>query len=130
MIRNPTCNVLLVTARERRMLQVIERVTGQKVAEVRLPDAAAVLTARIKKLANSLAPLVADAEASHGDLLDRLTADIGCTPRALAAALLRKATNGQALTLAEVEREQPLVPTSAPRERSERTGERSTERSE
>jgi ATP-dependent RNA helicase DeaD len=81
-----------------------------------------------------LSPLVGDAEATHGELLDRLTADIGCTPRALAAALLRKATNGQALTLAEVEREQPLVPGGgAPRgersERSERGGERS-ERSE
>lgn len=114
--------LLLVTPRERRMLQVIERVTGQKVAEVRLPDAQAVLDARIKKLTNSLAPLVADAEATHGDLLDRLTADIGCSPRALAAALLRKATNGQALTLGAVEKEQPLVPTSAPRERT--TGDR------
>ena len=110
--------LLLVTPRERRMLQVIERVTGQKVAEVRLPDAQAVLDARIKKLTNSLTPLVADAEATHGDLLDRLIADIGCSPRALAAALLRKATNGQALTLAAIERERPLVPNSAPRERS------------
>ncbi|PWB35940.1 ATP-dependent RNA helicase [Pseudomonas sp. SDI] len=110
--------LLLVTPRERRMLQVIERVTGQKVAEVRLPNGQAVLDARIKKLTNSLAPLVADAEASHGDLLDRLTADIGCSPRALAAALLRKATNGQALTLEAVEKEQPLVPSSAPRERT------------
>jgi ATP-dependent RNA helicase DeaD len=107
--------LLLVTPRERRMLQVIERVTGQKVAEVRLPDSQAVLDARIKKLTNSLAPLVADAEASHGDLLDRLTADIGCTPRALAAALLRKATNGQALTLSAIEKERPLVPNNAPR---------------
>jgi len=114
--------LLLVTPRERRMLQVIERVTGQKVAEVRLPNAQAVLDARIKKLTNSLAPLVADAEATHGDLLDRLTADIGCSPRALAAALLRKATNGQALTLEAVEKEQPLVPSYTPRER---TGERS-----
>lgn len=118
--------LLLVTPRERRMLQVIERVTGQKVAEVRLPNAQQVLDARIKKLTNSLAPLVADAEASHGELLDRLVADIGCSPRALAAALLRKATNGQSLNLADVEREQPLVPTvSAPRERRERDGERS-----
>jgi ATP-dependent RNA helicase DeaD len=52
--------LLLVTPRERRMLQVIERVTGQKVAEVRLPDGQAVLDARIRKLTNSLAPLVAD----------------------------------------------------------------------
>ncbi|MGH8354263.1 MAG: DEAD/DEAH box helicase, partial [Pseudomonas sp.] len=117
--------LLLVTPRERRMLQVIERVTGQKVAEVRLPNAQQVLDARIKKLTASLAPLVAEAEATHGDLLDRLTADIGCSPRALAAALLRKATNGQALTLAEVEREQPLVPSSAPRERSGERNERS-----
>ena len=118
--------LLLVTPRERRMLQVIERVTGQKVGEVKLPNAQQVLDARIKKLTSSLAPLVADAEASHGDLLDRLTADIGCSPRALAAALLKKATNGQALDLATVEREQPLVPGvgGAPRERRERDGER------
>jgi ATP-dependent RNA helicase DeaD len=114
--------LLLVTPRERRMLQSVERVTGQKIAEIRLPDAKQVLDARIKKLTNSLSPLVAEAEASHGDLLDRLVTDIGCSPRALAAALLRKATNGQSLTFAEVEREQPLVPgmPSAPRERSER----------
>ena len=112
--------LLLVTPRERRMLQVIERVTNQKVAEARLPNAQQVLDARIKKLTNSLAPLVADAEASHGELLDKLVADIGCSPRALAAALLRKATNGQALSLAEVEKEQPLVPTGSPRERSDR----------
>lgn len=120
--------LLLVTPRERRMLQVIERVTNQKVAEARLPNGEQVLEARIKKLTNSLSPLVADAEASHGELLDKLVADIGCSPRALAAALLRKATNGQALTLAEVEKEQPLVPTSAPRgersDRPERSGDR------
>lgn len=114
--------LLLVTPRERRMLQVIERVTGQKVAEVRLPNGQQVLDARIKKLTASLTPLVADAEASHGELLDRLIADIGCSPRALAAALLRKATNGQALNLADVEREQPLVPSAQPRERREREG--------
>ncbi|MNM95776.1 ATP-dependent RNA helicase DeaD [compost metagenome] len=119
--------LLLVTPRERRMLQVIERVTGQKVAEARLPNAQAVLDARIKKLTTSLAPLVAESEASHGELFDRLTADLGCSARALASALLRKATNGQALDLSAVEREQPLVPgVSGPRER---TGER-TERGE
>ncbi|GLZ84507.1 ATP-dependent RNA helicase DeaD [Metapseudomonas resinovorans] len=122
--------LLLVTPRERRMLQVIERVTGQKVAEVRLPNAQQVLDARIKKLTASLTPLVADAEASHGELLDRLIADIGCSPRALASALLRKATNGQALNLADVEREQPLVPTSQPRERREREGGERAERGE
>ena len=117
--------LLLVTPRERRMLQVIERVTGQKVGEVKLPNPQQVLDARIKKLTSSLTPLTADAEASHGALLDRLIADIGCSPRALAAALLKKATGGQALDLASVEREQPLVPvTGAPRERRERDGDR------
>ena len=60
--------LLLVTPRERRMLQVIERVTGQKVAEARLPNAQAVLDARIKKLTNSLAPLVAEAEATQAQM--------------------------------------------------------------
>ncbi len=117
--------LLLVTPRERRMLQVIERVTGQKVGEVKLPNPQQVLDARIKKLTTSLTPLTADAETSHGALLDRLIADIGCSPRALAAALLKKATGGQALDLASVEREQPLVPSvGAPRERRERDGDR------
>ncbi|BAN49077.1 DEAD/DEAH box helicase [Metapseudomonas resinovorans] len=126
--------LLLVTPRERRMLQVIERVTGQKVAEVRLPNAQQVLDARIKKLTSAIAPLVVEAEANYGSLLDRLIADIGCSPRALAAALLQKATNGQALNLADVEREQPLVPgfqAREPRERRERDGgERGGERGE
>jgi ATP-dependent RNA helicase DeaD len=122
--------LLLVTPRERRMLQVIERVTGQKVAEVRLPNAQQVLDARIKKLNTSLTPLVAEADAKYGDLLDRLVADIGCTPRALAAALLQRATNGQALNLADVEREQPLVPGFQPRERRERDGAERGERGE
>lgn len=117
--------LLLVTPRERRMLQVIERVTGQKVGEVKLPSPQQVLDARIKKLTTGLAPLTADAEASHGALLDQLIADIGCSPRALAAALLKKLTKGQALDLASVEREQPLVPTvREPRERRERDGDR------
>ncbi|MEO4048964.1 DEAD/DEAH box helicase [Pseudomonas sp. CAU 1711] len=117
--------LLLVTPRERRMLQVIERVTGQKVGEVKLPTPQQVLDARIKKLTASLAPLTAEAEASHGELLDRLVGDIGCSPRALATALLKLATKGQALDLASVEREQPLVPTAGPaRERRERDGER------
>lgn len=121
--------LLLVTPRERRMLQVIERVTGQKVAEARLPGPQAVLDARIKKLTASLAPLVAEAEATHGELFDRLTADLGCSARALSAALLRKATNGQSLDLAAVEREQPLVPTYTPRERTAERSDRG-ERSE
>ena len=113
--------LLLVTPRERRMLQVIERVTGQKVGEVKLPTPQQVLDARIRKLTNGLAPLVSGAEGSHGELFDRLLGDLQCSPRALGAALLRKVTNGQSLSLAEIEREQPLVPNAGPqRERRER----------
>lgn len=113
--------LLLVTPRERRMLQVIERVTGQKVGEVKLPTPQQVLDARIRKLTNGLAPLVSDAEGSHGELFDRLLGDLQCSPRTLGAALLRKVTNGQSLSLAEIEREQPLVPNAGPqRERRER----------
>ena len=113
--------LLLVTPRERRMLQVIERVTGQKVGEVKLPTPQQVLDARIRKLTNGLAPLVSVAEGSHGELFDRLLGDLQCSPRALGAALLRKVTNGQSLSLAEIEREQPLVPNAGPqRERRER----------
>ena len=115
--------LLLVTPRERRMLQVIERVTGQKVAEAHLPTAQQVLEARIRKLTASLAPLVISAEASHGALLDQLTADMNCTPRQLAAALLSKVVANQAMTLADLEKEQPLVPeVNAPRERSRGEG--------
>jgi ATP-dependent RNA helicase DeaD len=115
--------LLLATPRERRMLQVIERVTGQKVAEAKLPDSKQVLDARIKRLTKALQPLLATAEASHGELLDRLTRELECDPRALASALLVKATNGQALNLGDIEREQPLVPNSGPqRERRDREG--------
>jgi len=107
---------------------VIERVTGQKVAEVRLPDADTVLQARIRRLSQKLQPLVATAEASHGELLAKLATDLECSPQALAAALLAKLTEGQGLTLDAVRREQPEVP-SGSRERSS-SGERSGERRE
>lgn len=126
--------LLLVTPRERRMLQVIERVTNQKVAEVRLPDAQQVLEARIRKLTARLQPLLAIAGESHGAVLDQLLGELGCDARTLACTLLARLTEGQALTLAEVEREQPRVPdVGAPRERtrsSEPRGDRGDSRGE
>lgn len=117
--------LLLVTPRERRMLQVIERVTGQKVAEVRLPTAQQVLDARIRRLTATLSPLASVAEESHGALLDKLTTDIGCTPRQLAVALLGKLTAGQSMSLAELEKEQPSVPEVNTSSRERSRGERS-----
>lgn len=106
--------LLLVTPRERRMLQVIERVTGQKVAEIALPDAKTILQARIRRLTQGLAPLVTDKENHNTELLAHLTTELGCSAEDLALALLAKNTEGQAFTLAGVEREQPVL---APRGR-------------
>lgn len=109
--------LLLVTPRERRMLQVIERVTGQKVAEILLPDAKVILQARIRRLTQDLAPRVKDKENKNHELLAHLTTELNCTAEDLALALLAKTTEGQAFTLAGVEREQPVL---APRGRDDR----------
>ncbi len=102
--------LLLVTPRERRMLQVIERVTGQKVAEVRLPNSQQVLEARIRKLTAALKPMLETASGTHSDLFQQLISSLECSPEQLATALLAQVTRGQAMTLAELEKEQPLVP--------------------
>lgn len=107
--------LLLVTPRERRMLQVIERVTGQKVAEILLPDAKVILQARVRRLTQDMAARVKD---NHNtELLTQLTTDLDCNVEQLALALLAKVTEGQAFTLAGVEREQPVM---APRGRDDR----------
>ena len=111
--------LLLVTPRERRMLQVIERVTNQKVAEVKLPDAEVVLEARLERLAGSLRPLLETATAERGTLCAELCRRLGCDTGTLAAVLLARQTAGQALDLEGVRREQPNTPAPA-RERSER----------
>ncbi|KUM43185.1 DEAD/DEAH box helicase [Pseudomonas sp. EpS/L25] len=104
--------LLLVTPRERRMLQVIERVTGQRVGEIRLPDAEAVLEARISRLADGVGSLLADADATHGALRQELCERLQCDPSTLAAALLAKLTAGRALDIESLRREQPLTPGS------------------
>ncbi|MEH3023857.1 MAG: DEAD/DEAH box helicase [Pseudomonas oryzihabitans] len=115
--------LLLVTPRERRMLQVIERVTGQRVGEIRLPDAEAVLEARISRLADGVGSLLADADATHGALRQELCERLQCDPSTLAAALLAKLTSGRALDIESVRREQPLTPGAGRGERPR--GERS-----
>lgn len=106
--------LLLVTPRERRMLQVIERATKQKVEEVKIPGPQQILDARIRKLTESLVSLVPESESVYGELLDQLTASIGCTSRELASALLCKATKGQSLNLMEISQEHPLFSLTAP----------------
>lgn len=114
--------LLLVTPRERRMLQVIERVTNQKVAEIKLPDAEVVLEARLERLASGLRPLLETAGAERGTVVAELCRRLDCDFGALAAVLLARQTAGQALDLEGVRREQPNTPMV--RERTERSGER------
>lgn len=102
--------LLLVTPRERRMLQVIERVTGQKVAEIALPDAKTILDARVRRLTQDIAARIQDKDRLNTDLLAQLTAELDCSIEDLALGLLAKTTEGQAFTLAGVEREQPVIP--------------------
>lgn len=117
--------LLFATPRERRMLQVIERVTKQEVTEAQLPSTTDILAARIKRLTKSLAPLVDNTKEHYSQLLQQLMAELNCPVESLACALLQKATNGQALTLAEIEKTQPrITPVSSSsrqgKERSER----------
>ncbi len=112
--------LLLVTPRERRMLQVIERVTGQKVAEISLPDAKTILQARIRRLTQDLAPRVKDKGNQNTELLAHLTTELGCSVGELALALLAKTTEGQAFTIAGVEREQPVMTSRSRDDRGQR----------
>src|SRR5699024_4580249 len=123
--------LLLVTPRERRMLHVIERVTGQKVAEIALPDAKTILEARVRRLTQDLAARVSDKAQHNTDLLAQLSTELECSIEDLALALLAKTTEGQAFTLAGVEREQPVIPMrGGRRERGERSGGERRERRE
>ena len=112
--------LLLVTPRERRMLQVIERVTGQKVAEILLPDAKVILQARIRRLTQDLTPRVKDKENQNIELLTHLTTELNCSVEELALGLLAKTNEGQAFTLAGVEREQPVMTARSRDDRAQR----------
>lgn len=115
--------VLLVTPRERRMLQVVERVIGQKIPAVQLPNAEAILQARIKRLQTDLQGRVAKPQDEQLALLTNLTEALECDLASLAAALLTRATEGQAFDLQGIEKEYPVQQVAARGERGER-GER------
>lgn len=122
--------LLLVTPRERRMLQTIERVTKQEVSEASLPNAKSILAARIKRLNKSLQPFIEndDSQQHYMDLINSFTSELNCSIEELAAALLRRMTNRRPLSVEEIERTEPkLTPISnkkEPRERRERSDRR------
>ena len=100
--------LLLVTPRERRMLSVVERVIGQKIDAMEIPDAAAVLQARIDNLKADLAPRMQAVPGQHKALLERLVQSLDCHPEDLALALLGRLTEGLAFDTAGIEREYPV----------------------
>ncbi|MFD1260980.1 DEAD/DEAH box helicase [Entomomonas asaccharolytica] len=107
--------LLLVTPRERRMLQTIERVTKQEVSEATLPNSQSILEARIRRLTKNLQPFTKPEESQqhYVELVNKLTTDLDCSVEDLAVALLRRATNRRPLTVEEIERTEPkLTPIS------------------
>lgn len=124
--------LLLVTPRERRMLQTIERVTKQEVSEASLPDAQNILVARIKRLTKNLQPFAAPQKNQdhYLELVKQLQGDLDCSIEDLVIALLRRASSRRPITVEEIEKTEPkLTPVSSkpdsrePRERRGR-GER------
>ena len=115
--------LLLVTPRERRMLSVVERVIGQKIDALDIPDAAAVLQARINNLQGDLKPRMSQVPGQHKALLDRLNQSLCCHPYDLALPLLGKLTEGMAFDITGIEKEYPVNPVGARSERG-RTFER------
>lgn len=99
--------LLLVTPRERRMLQVVERVTKQKIDEVRLPQPEEILQARIQKLNNNLRPRLSQSDKVQ-PLMQQLLQNLDCDAEQLALALLHQLTEGQALDVSGIEREYPI----------------------
>ena len=110
--------LLLVTPRERRMLSVVERVIGQKIDQIEIPVASAVLQARIENLQTDLQPRMQSAQGQHKALLERLTQSLDCHPEDLALALLGKLTEGMAFDVAGIEREYPVDVVSARNDRN------------
>lgn len=98
--------LLLVTPRERRMLQVVERVTKQKINEMKLPDANELLAARIKNLQDDLQPRLE--RTAQSDLLKVLVERLDCSVEDVALALLDRLTEGQAFDAKGIEREYPV----------------------
>lgn len=112
--------LLLATPRERRMLQMIERSTGQKIEQIQLPEAEAVLEARLNRLSMTLA----DANVAQPDLMqvrDELCKRLDCDFESLATLLLARLVGGQTFDLDAIRRELPSTPAARePRESKDR----------
>ncbi len=110
--------LLLVTPRERRMLQVVERVTKQKINEILAPSSQQVLQARVENLQQDLQPRLNKQQ--QRALLDNLLQSLDCDAETLAGALLDRLCEGQAFDEAGIERDYPVDPVSLRGSRQER----------
>lgn len=81
--------ILFVAPRERRMLQTIERHTGNKIEPMQLPSIESINRKRLEKLGDSIAELKADKDLMAFEALaEQLSEQSGASPTQTAAALL------------------------------------------
>ena len=89
--------ILFATPRERRLLHVLERATGQKIEPQALPTADAVRSGRLNKLASRLNDARENATALHQQLVSDLQELTSLDATELAAALLTLLPSAKAL---------------------------------
>ncbi|MFN3714496.1 MAG: DEAD/DEAH box helicase [Alcanivoracaceae bacterium] len=110
--------ILFVTAKDKRLLQTIERVTRQKVEEMPLPTAADINAARERRLREQLQQVLAKGELEpFRSLLDRWKDELQVSPLELAAAMAVVAQGDR-----EFHIEDRPATARAPRERDDRGG--------
>src|SRR5690554_3739276 len=80
--------ILFVTPRERRMLGMLEKATGQKIEQQALPSADAVRSGRLSKLGTRLQTAAESTGSLHQQLVDELLQLTNMEPLELAASLL------------------------------------------
>jgi ATP-dependent RNA helicase DeaD len=106
--------ILFATPRERRLLHVLEKATGQKIEAQALPSADAVRSGRLSKLATRLNAARDNTGALHQQLVQDLLELTSMAPEELAASLLAILPGAKALV-------EPVsdLPTAPPRREQE-----------
>jgi ATP-dependent RNA helicase DeaD len=108
--------ILFVTAKDKRLLQTIERVTRQKVEEMPLPTSADINAARERRLRDQVEAILTKGKLEpFRGLLERWQQELDVPPLDLAAALALVAQGEREFHI----QDRPVTP-RAPRERDER----------
>ncbi|SFQ68337.1 ATP-dependent RNA helicase DeaD [Halopseudomonas formosensis] len=106
--------ILFATPRERRLLHLLEKATGQKIEQQALPTADAVRSGRLSKLATRLQTAAEGTGSLHQQLVEELLQVTNMEPLELVAALL--AILPGAKTLIEPVADLPVAPPRRERE--------------